>query len=63
MIVYAIEQASDEVWAKNNAQENALNEVKTELIKKALALYSECNMIFKFESEYREMGSTGNVFI
>ena len=63
MIGYAIEQASDEVWAKNNAQENALNEVKAEFIKKTAALYPECNMIFKFESEFREMGSTGNVFI
>lgn len=63
MIGYAIEQASDEVWAKNNAQENALNEVKTELIKKAAALYPECNMIFKYESDFREMGSSGNVFI
>jgi len=39
MIGYAIEQASDEVWAKNNAQENALNEVKAEFIKKTAALY------------------------
>ena len=63
MIGYAIEQASDEVWAKNNAQENALNEVKAEFIKKTAALYPECNMIFKFETEFREMGSSGNVFI
>ena len=63
MIGYAIEQASDEVWANNNAQENALNEVKTEFLKKAASLYPECNMIFKFETEFREMGSSGNVFI
>lgn len=63
MIGYAIEQASDEVWANNNAQENALNEVKTEFLKKTASLYPECNMIFKFESDFREMGSTGNVFI
>ena len=63
MIGYAIEQASDEVWANNNAQENALNEVKNEFIKKAASLYPDCNMIFKFESDFREMGSSGNVFI
>jgi hypothetical protein len=63
MVGYAIEQAFDDVWAKNNAQENALNEVKTEFLKKAASLYPECNMIFKFESDFREMGSTGNVFI
>ena len=63
MVGYAIEQAFDDVWAKNNAQENALNEVKTEFLKKTAALYPECNMIFKFESEFREMGSSGNVFI
>ena len=63
MIGYAIEQASDEVWSKNNAQENALNEVKSQFIKKASFLYPKCNMIFKFESDFREMGSSGNVFI
>lgn len=63
MIGYAIEQASDNVWANNNAQENALNEVKIEFLKKTVSLYPECNMIFKFESDFREMGSTGNVFI
>ena len=63
MVGYAIEQAFDDVWAKNNAQENALNEVKTEFLKKAASLYPECNMIFKFESDFREMGSSGNVFI
>jgi hypothetical protein len=63
VVGYAIEQAFDDVWAKNNAQENALNEVKTEFLKKTAALYPECNMIFKFESEFREMGSSGNVFI
>ena len=63
MVGYAIEQAFDDVWAKNNAQENALNEVKTEFLKKTASLYPECNMIFKFESEFREMGSSGNVFI
>ena len=63
VVGYAIEQAFDDVWAKNNAQENALNEVKTEFLKKTASLYPECNMIFKFESEFREMGSSGNVFI
>ena len=63
VVGYAIEQAFDNVWAKNNAQENALNEVKTEFLKKTASLYPECNMIFKFESEFREMGSSGNVFI
>ena len=63
MVGYAIEQAFDDVWAKNNAQENALNEVKIEFLKKTASLYPECNMIFKFESEFREMGSSGNVFI
>ena len=63
VIGYAIEQASDNVWASNNSQENDLNEVKTELLIKAKTLYPDCNMIFKFESDFRELGSSGNVFI
>lgn len=63
VIGYAIENASDQFWANNNSQENALNEVKFELIKKAKTLYPKCNMIFKFESDFRELGSSGNVFI
>ena len=63
VIGYAIEQASDNVWASNNSQENDLNEVKAELLLKAKTLYPDCNMIFKFESDFRELGSSGNVFI
>ena len=63
IIGYAIEDTFDKVWASNNAQENALNEVKSELLKKAKTLYPKCNMIFKFESDFRELGSSGNVFI
>lgn len=63
VIGYAIESASDQVWANNNSQENAVNEVKSELVKKAKILYPKCNMIFKFESDFRELGSSGNVFI
>jgi hypothetical protein len=63
VIGYAIEQASDNAWASNNSQENDLNEVKSELLIKAKTLYPDCNMIFKFESDFRELGSSGNVFI
>tara|TARA_B110000971_G_C19978906_1_gene486386 strand:- start:238 stop:1020 length:783 start_codon:yes stop_codon:yes gene_type:complete len=63
VVGYAIEQAFDDVWAKNNAQENSLNEVKVSFLKKAKALYPDCNSIFKYDADFREMGSSGNVFI
>lgn len=62
-IGYAIEQASDEVWAKNNAQENAVEQVLQELKMKALSQFPDCDSIFKYDVEFRELGSSGNVFI
>lgn len=63
LIGYAIESAVDDVWTKGNNQERAVNSVKLELIKKSLTLYPESNMLFKYEVDFREMGSSGNVFI
>jgi hypothetical protein len=63
VIGYAIEQAFDDTWAKNNAQENSLNKVKLEFLKKAKKAYPDCNMIFKYDVDFREIGTSGNVFI
>jgi hypothetical protein len=60
---YAIETASDNVWAENNAQESAVNKVKSQFLNKAKKIYPSCNMIFKYEVDFREIGSSGNVFI
>jgi hypothetical protein len=60
---YAIEEASDKVWAKNNAQYNSVREAKLELLTKAIRTYEECNQFFKFEIDFREIGSSGNVFL
>lgn len=62
-IGYAIETAIDDTWAKNNIQENAVNEVKYRLLEKAKHFYPECNLFFKYEVDFREIGSSGNVFI
>ena len=63
MIGYAIEGASDETWAKSNSQFKAVEDCKLELLKKAISIYPECNMLFKFQVDFRELGSSGNVFI
>jgi hypothetical protein len=60
---YAIEGAFDKVWAENNAQFDAVQKVKLELLKKTLALYSKSNCLYKFEIDFREIGTSGNVFI
>ena len=63
MIGYAIEGTFDETWAKSNAQFKAVEDCKLELLKKAISIYPECNMLFKFQVDFRELGSSGNVFI
>ena len=63
LIGYAIESAADDMWSKGSSQEEAVNSVKLSLLKKARSLYPECNLIFKYEVDFREMGSSGNVFI
>lgn len=62
-IGYAIEGAFDNVWSENNSQIEAVQEVKLELLKKGLTIYPEFNLLFKFEIDFREIGSSGNVFI
>ncbi len=62
-IGYALESAIDESYTKGNIQENAVNEVKFELLKKAKAIYPNCNLLFKYQVDFREIGSSGNVFI
>ena len=37
--------------------------VKLEFLNKAKKVYPSCNMIFKYEVDFREIGSSGNVFI
>jgi len=63
VIGYAIEGAIDDTWSKSNAQYEAVEKVKLELLKKAKSLYPNCTSIFKFEIDFREIGSSGNVFI
>ncbi|MCO5724660.1 hypothetical protein [Robiginitalea marina] len=62
-IGYAIESAIDDAYIKSSIQEQAVNRVKFELLKKARAIYPDCNLLFKFQVDFREMGSSGNVFI
>jgi hypothetical protein len=63
LVGYAIENAADNIFAESGEQERSLNQLKLKLLQKALKLYPECNMIFKFEVDFRELGSSGNVFI
>lgn len=63
LIGYAIEGAIDAQWAKSNVQFDSVQEAKKELIIKALNIYPDTNLIFKFEIDFRELGSSGNVFI
>jgi hypothetical protein len=60
---YAIESAMDDAWAKNNLQDNAVSEVKLKLLEKARMVYPSCNLIFNYDVDFREIGSSGNVFI
>jgi len=63
LIGYAIETSFDEVWAKGNAQEQAVARTKNKLFQKAKKIYPDCNMIFNYSVQFRELGSSGNVFI
>tara|TARA_B110000858_G_scaffold188325_1_gene233711 strand:- start:428 stop:1141 length:714 start_codon:yes stop_codon:yes gene_type:complete len=63
LVGYALEMAIDDVWTKSSKQEEAVNEVKLKLILKTLGIYPEANMLFNFDVDFREMGSTGSVFI
>ena len=60
---YAIEGAMDKVWSENNTQFAAVKKAKLELIREAKRVHNDCNCIFKFEIDFREIGSSGNVFI
>lgn len=60
---YAIEGALDKVWSENNTQFAAVQTAKIELLKEAKRVHKNCNCIFKFEIDFRELGSSGNVFI
>jgi tetratricopeptide (TPR) repeat protein len=62
-IGYALESSFDNIYAKSNNQERAVNKAKLELIKKARVIYPNSNMLFKYEVDFRELGSSGNVFI
>lgn len=63
LIGYAIETSFDEVWAKGNAQEQSVVRTKIKLLQKAKKIYPDCNMIFNYSVQFRELGSSGNVFI
>ena len=63
LIGYAIENAADKIFAEGGNQERSLNQLKLKLLQKALKIYPNCNTLFKFEVDFRELGSSGNVFI
>ena len=63
LIGYAIENAADNVYAKGSMQEEAVNSTKLDLLKKAKSIYPQCSNFFKYEVDFRELGSSGNVFI
>jgi hypothetical protein len=57
LIGYALESAIDETYTKGNQ-----HECKSELIKKCNSIYKDAITIFNFDVDFREMGSSGNVF-
>ncbi|MEL6303169.1 MAG: hypothetical protein AAFQ20_00100 [Bacteroidota bacterium] len=63
IIGYAIENALDKVYAENKVQTGAIEQAKLELLKKARRYYPSCNLLFKYEVDFRELGTSGNVFI
>ena len=63
LIGYAIESAIDQTYAKSNQQEGYVNECKSELIKKCCSVYKDAIAVFNFDVDFREMGSSGNVFL
>ena len=63
LIGYALEMAIDDVWTKSSKQEESVNEVKLRLLTKALSLYPEFNVMFNYDVDFRELGSSGSVFI
>ena len=63
LVGYALEMAIDDVWTKSSKQEEAVNDVKLKLIQRTLSIYPDVNMLFNFDVDFREMGSTGSVFI
>ena len=63
LIGYALEMAIDDVWKKSTKQEDSVNETKLKLLMKAMSIYPKCNVITNFDIDFREMGSSGNVFI
>lgn len=58
-----IEQAFDNAWKANNAQMKGLNEVKLEFLNKCLEKYPECDSVINYQVDFRELGSSGNVFV
>ena len=62
-IGYALESVIDDTWTKGTVQEEALNGVKELLLKKAKVIFPNCNRIFKYQVDFRELGSSGNVFV
>ena len=62
-IGYAIESAIDKTWTESNLQESAVNEAKFKLLEKAKNFFPKCNLLFKFQIDFRELGSSGSVFL
>lgn len=58
-----IEKTFEDSWKTSNAQMKGLNEVKLEFLKKCLKEYPECDSVINYQVDFRELGSSGNVFI
>ena len=63
LIGFAIETSFEKVWAENNSQQSAVLNAKKSLIKRAMELYPESNSLYNYDVDFRELGSSGNVFI
>lgn len=63
LIGYALETSFEKIWAENNSQQGAVLNAKKILIKRAIELYPDSNSIYNYDVDFRELGSSGNVFI
>ncbi len=63
LIGYAIEGVLDNVWANSNIQFEHVQNAKLDLLKKAIHIYPDTNVLYNFQIDFRELGSSGNVFL
>lgn len=63
LVQHAIEVSFEQSWAESNSQYFAVQQVKNTLKHKALELFPQSNAIENFNINFRELGSSGNVFL